>query len=255
MLASLVQRIGAIGDSTGRFHSQIASYEKVLESASDFETISTVIRGLLSDTQGMKSDLDATRTELGEARRKVEVYEQRVHHLEVELTRVSVLVQRDPLTTALNRRGLEEAFKGEAARASRYATPLALALIDMDDFKQVNDRHGHINGDRALVLLANMVQAIVRPSDAFARLGGEEFVLLLPNAASGQAERVLTRIQQELAREPMVCDGAPVTLRFSAGVADWDGNESLETLMTRADKGLYEAKHAGKNRVVVMAHE
>nr|MCU0951966.1 diguanylate cyclase [Burkholderiaceae bacterium] len=148
MLATLIERIGTMGNSTGKFYEQVGAYQAELEKATDFETLSRVIKGLLADTQVVRTDIQQSREDLMNARRKVEAYETRVRQLEKELMTVSTLVQKDPLTHALNRRGLEEAFRIETARSTRYATPLSLAIIDLDDFKKLNDSLGHLAGDR-----------------------------------------------------------------------------------------------------------
>jgi diguanylate cyclase len=249
LLATLIERIGTMGNSTGRFYEQVGNYQRQLENADDFATLSNVIRGLLADTQIVRADIHASRTELVEAQRKVDSYEARVRELEHELTQVSALVQKDPLTQALNRRGLEEAFRIETARAARYESPLVLGMLDLDDFKKLNDSFGHIAGDRALVHLAQIMKAALRPTDLLARLGGEEFTVLFPATELDEAALATERLQRELARSNFLFEGQPVSLAFSAGVAVWRLAESLEELIRRADTALYEAKRAGKNRV------
>ncbi len=250
MLATLVERIGSMSSSTGRFYEQVGGYQKRIEGATDFETLSTVIEGLLADTQIVRADIERSREELVAARKKVETYEARVQQLEKELTQVSALVQKDPLTFALNRRGLEEAFRIETARATRYGAPLGFVMLDLDDFKKLNDSLGHVAGDRALIHLASLVQATVRPTDFIARLGGEEFALLLPATDVGEAATAAERLQRELTKRGFQFEGRPWTLTFSAGAVQWRSGESLEEMIRRADRALYEAKRAGKNRVV-----
>jgi diguanylate cyclase len=249
LLSTLIDRIGSMGSSTGRFYEQVGSYQKQLENANDFTTLSGVIKGLLADTQIVRADIHASRTELVDAQRKVDAYELRVRELEHELTQVSALVQKDPLTQAMNRRGLEEAFRIETARATRYESPLVLAMLDLDDFKKLNDSLGHVAGDRALVHLAQIIKATLRPTDLLARLGGEEFALLFPATDVDEATSATSRLQKELARSNFAFEGQPAGLAFSAGVASWRRPESLEELIRRADAALYSAKRAGKNRV------
>ena len=158
-------------------------------------------------------------------------------------------MQKDPLTFALNRRGLESAFRVEAARAARYTAPLAVVVIDIDDFKRLNDSLGHVVGDRALVHLATTLQTTLRPTDFIARLGGEEFALLLPATDLNEAFDASERLRRELAQRPFMWDGVPRSITFSAGVAQWRDAESLEDLVQRADGAMYQAKRAGKNRV------
>jgi diguanylate cyclase len=249
MLATLIERIGTMGSSTGRFYDQVGAYQAELEKATDFETLSRVIQGLLADTQIVRADIQQSREDLMNARRKVEAYEQRVKQLERELMTVSTLVQKDPLTHALNRRGLEEAFRIETARAQRYGTPLSLAIVDLDDFKKLNDSLGHLAGDRALVHLLAVMQAALRPTDVVARIGGEEFAILFSATGIDDAVAASVRVQQELAARPFIHEGAAQVLSFSAGVTAWRASEGLEIVQQRADEAMYRAKRAGKNRV------
>jgi diguanylate cyclase len=250
MLASLVERIGSMSSSTGRFVDQVGGYQRELENASDFETLSRVIKGLLADTQIVRSDMQASRAELQSARAQVEAYESRVRELERELTQVSTLVQKDPLTHALNRRGLEDAFRVETARARRYRAPLGLLMIDLDDFKRLNDSLGHAAGDKALVHLAQIMQATLRPTDLVARLGGEEFAVLFPATDLEDTFNAGVRLQRELARRPFSFEAQQVSVAFSGGAAMWREQDTLEQLIKRADELMYQAKRAGKNRVL-----
>jgi diguanylate cyclase len=250
MLATLIERVGSMGSTTGLFYEQIGGYQKQLEKANDLETISGVIKGLLTDTQSMRTDIAQSRDELLEARRKVEVYEKRVGQLENELTQISAVVQKDPLTHSLNRRGLEAAFRLETARATRYDSPLSMSMIDLDDFKRINDNLGHIAGDRALVHLLTVMQAVVRPTDVIARLGGEEFAILFSATDLDSAVRATERLQEQLAKRPFQHEGQGHTLTFSAGTGLWQAGQSLEDLVQRTDAAMYRAKRAGKNRVM-----
>jgi diguanylate cyclase len=249
MLATLIERIGTMGSSTGKFYDQVGAYQAELEKATDFDTLSRVIQGLLADTQVVRADIQQSREELVAARRKVEVYEQRVKQLEKELVTVSTLVQKDPLTHALNRRGLEEAFRIETARATRYGSPLALAVIDVDNFKQINDSLGHVAGDRALVHLLTVMQAALRPTDVVARIGGEEFAILFSATDTGDAAEATERVQSELAARAFQHEGVERVMSFSAGLTRWAAPETLEQALQRADEAMYRAKRAGKNRV------
>ena len=249
MLATLIERIGTMGDSTGKFYQQVGDYQSKLEGAADFETLSTVIRGLLTDTKAMRADIQSSHDELLAARRKVESYETRVRELERELSQVAVLVQRDPLTHAMNRRGLDEAFKVEVSRAQRYGSDMSFLMIDVDNFKKVNDSLGHLGGDRALVHLAQTLHATLRPTDVLVRLGGEEFGVLLPSTSLADAKTVGERLQRELARRTFQFENQPCPLTFSGGLAQWHSGELLEQWIERADSAMYRAKRAGKNRI------
>ena len=250
MLTTLLERVGEMGTSAERFNDRVGTYQQQLQQSPDLAALSRIVHGLLDDTQVVRDQIRASRDELAEARNKVEVYEARVSQLEHQLSEVSTLVQKDPLTNALNRRGLEHAFRVESARALRYGSSLTLAMMDLDNFKRINDTLGHVAGDRALVHFVTTVHATMRPTDLAARTGGEEFGVLFPACSVQDGVETIERLQRELARRPFQFDQERLILAFSAGVAQWRPAESLEQLMRRADASLYEAKKAGKNRVV-----
>jgi diguanylate cyclase len=154
---------------------------------------------------------------------------------------------RDPLTGTFNRRGMNEMFSREAARAQRTGQPLTLALIDLDNFKSINDQHGHAVGDTALVHLTQVISKTLRPTDLCSRWGGNEFVVLMPGADCNFAKRILACVQATLAAEPVAM--APVNVAFSAGVVLSKKGESLEQMLVRADRAVYRAKAASKPRV------
>ncbi|PJF46268.1 MAG: GGDEF domain-containing protein, partial [Candidatus Thermofonsia Clade 3 bacterium] len=156
----------------------------------------------------------------------------------------------DQLTGALNRRGMEEAFARELSRVARLGSPLSVALLDIDHFKRLNDHLGHQAGDRALVHLAQVVRSLLRPTDSLARYGGEEFLILLPNTAAEEAERVLQRVQRELTRQFFLHNNQRMLITFSAGVVELMPGEDRDSVIARADAAMYRAKASGRNRVV-----
>jgi diguanylate cyclase len=168
----------------------------------------------------------------------------------MELEQLRSLVHVDHLTGALNRSGLDQAYTREAARADRQEVPLGTALLDIDDFKVLNDRHGHQAGDAALVHFAQVIRSTIRPSDVVVRFGGEEFLFLLPDSGSDQAARAMRRLQHDLERNPLVYMHRKLPMTFSAGIAVRKPGESRDALILRADRALYKAKVAGKNRAV-----
>ncbi|MEK1939755.1 MAG: histidine kinase N-terminal 7TM domain-containing protein [Pseudomonas sp.] len=160
---------------------------------------------------------------------------------------------RDPLTGLYNRRYLDEFFDRELARAQREQKPLALALIDLDHFKALNDAHGHLVGDDVLVLVAQLLTDALRSTDAVFRIGGEEFLLILPGVGPEEARQRLERICLELAITPVGTRNGPQSVTLSAGLACWPAQgEFLEDLLQIADAALYEAKRSGRNRVCGM---
>ncbi len=165
-------------------------------------------------------------------------------------------LQREALTDGLtelpNRRRLEEALGAELTRVRRYGGRFALVVADLDDFKQVNDRYGHLAGDDVLRAFAEVLRANVRDLDTAARYGGEEFALLLPETDLAGAERVAERIRKEMAaRAIKTFPGAVLHVTVSFGVAAHPESRTQDELFSAADEALYRAKASGKNQVVV----
>ena len=174
--------------------------------------------------------------------------ELRIAELEKALAEAREVACVDPLTGALNRRGFDKAYSRELARARRRGIPFALAHIDLDDFKRLNDTFGHQVGDRALVHLVESLQNSMRPSDVLCRFGGEEFVLMLPETDLNKASSAISRFLREFSAHSI--PGTDYAMTFSAGVVVQSLDESLEDAIQRADAATYAAKHAGKNCVV-----
>ena len=149
----------------------------------------------------------------------------------------------------LNRRGLEDAYQREAARAERTGAPLCVGLLDVDNFKLLNDTHGHQTGDEALQHLVRVTKRTMRPSDVLARYGGEEFMLLLPDTRQDEAIEVMVRLQRNLTKAFFLHNNERVLITFSAGVTLRRGGEPQASAIDRADRALYKAKRSGKNRV------
>lgn len=251
MLASFIDRLGAMSAHTGDFHGKIEGYAERIEETDDIGRLSQIVQDLLTDTREMQSDIGRTHDDLQAAQRRAEEYETKVRDLESQLEHVSGLVCEDPLTSALNRRGLDEAFQKESARCQRGGKPLSVAVLDVDNFKQLNDRLGHQAGDYALMHLVDVVRDAIRPTDVLGRYGGEEFVILLPDTGVDAAEAATVRVQRALTRRFFLHNNERQLITFSAGVAEFVEGESWDMVLDRADRALYEAKRQGKNRVVL----
>lgn len=191
------------------------------------------------------------------ARHNAEIY--RLHSIELQQEinerqrlqeELRQLAITDELTQVFNRRHFLELARTELDRALRLQHPVALAVIDLDHLKQFNDTYGHAAGDQAIMRLANIYKNNIRSIDAFARFGGDEFALLLPETDRNMALNLLQRIQRVLAESPLDLGEKQLTLTMSVGIADLDNETaSVDMLIARADQALYRAKEAGRNCV------
>jgi diguanylate cyclase (GGDEF)-like protein len=165
------------------------------------------------------------------------------------LERIEQIAVRDELTGIYNRRYLVEALDRERSRAERLAEPFSVCLVDVDHFKSINDRFGHAAGDAVLRRLAQLVPAELRGVDLFGRLGGEEFLVIVPGTGREGAAACAERVRQRVAASvfPEVADGG---LTASIGVATYAAPEPVDATLARADAALYQAKAAGRNKVV-----
>jgi two-component system cell cycle response regulator len=156
----------------------------------------------------------------------------------------------DALTGVPNRRYLMEALRREIVRSHRHRRPLSVAMIDIDHFKKINDRFGHLSGDAVLREICARFRAAVRADEVFARFGGEEFVLVLPESTPEQAREMAERLRGLASGKPVAVNAASIPVTVSVGLAFTQGEDlSAEDLIARADKKLYDAKTTGRNKV------
>lgn len=183
--------------------------------------------------------LGETQRELGRSKRELERREEAIRQLSLT----------DALTGVGNRRHLDEILAAETVRAQRYSLPLSLIMLDIDHFKRVNDTWGHQAGDRVLQEVGIQLRRLLRQTDTASRLGGEEFVVLMPS--TGLKDATASAERMRLALERHVIDNVPpVTASFGvASLASLVSGESGPAMLTRADSALYAAKHDGRNRV------
>jgi diguanylate cyclase (GGDEF)-like protein len=153
------------------------------------------------------------------------------------------LADLDALTGLHNRRYFHETLAREVDRALRYQRRLSVVMIDVDGFKEINDRIGHLQGDAVLAEIATRIRQVVRSADVPCRVGGDELAVIVPEVEVGQARQLVGRIQRAVSSQPLARAGR---VRVSAGVADLQPNDTPTSLFERADESLYAAKHAGK---------
>ena len=250
LLASFMERLSTAAETSGEHHRQMEACAKKIESAETLSEIAPAIQDALAATRWMSQQAAHNRDELSAMKQKAEDAAAEVASLRKALDMASASARHDLLTGALNRKGLEEALEREVARAAHQNSTLSIAFLDIDDFKSINDAHGHSLGDDALSHLAQVARECIRPQDALARFGGEEFVILMPGTCLEDGVQAITRLQRTLTQRFFASGETRLFITFSAGVAELGKDETPMAAIQRADRGMYQAKRAGKNKVV-----
>jgi diguanylate cyclase (GGDEF)-like protein len=165
---------------------------------------------------------------------------------------LAVAAYTDPLTQLPNRRAFDRRAPEEFRNSGQDEAPLAMAILDLDHFKDVNDEYGHLVGDDALRRVADRIEDAVRSTDFVARLGGEEFAILMPDTTDGEARTVAQRVRRVLEEMPVLTGEHRVEVTASVGVAARWEDDTLDSLLQRADEALYQAKERGRNRVELL---
>jgi len=250
MLAAFVVSLATMNKSSAAYQSTIEESARKIENVKRIEELAPLLKEVIDATHAMAKETSHTRDELKGMQERVDSTEATLVRLYEELDNASAQARHDPLTDALNRKGLDDALAREIASVRRRNVPLSICLLDIDNFKKLNDRLGHEAGDQALIHLANVARQCVRPNDILARYGGEEFVILMPDTKLDDGIEAMVRLQRELTKKFFMSDTEKILITFSAGVAELGADEAGIDAIKRADKAMYQAKRAGKNRVV-----
>jgi diguanylate cyclase len=250
LMTTFIDRLGDLTESTGEYHSKIEGYSQKIGKADNLVELSHILKDVMHDTRIIQASALRSHEELLIQKKQADEAETRIQELEHELEQISELVREDQLTGALNRRGLDETLDRELKRADRNKAAVSIAMLDIDNFKQLNDTIGHQAGDRALQHLTKVIKETLRPADSVGRYGGEEFLIVLPDSDQKAAMEAMERLQRDLTKKFFLHNNERVLVTFSAGVALRGENEDAEDVIGRADKAMYKAKKTGKNRVV-----
>lgn len=251
MLSAFVESLSAMNQSSNAFKGKIEESARKFAQVRTIEEMTPLLKDVIETTNGMVEETRNAHDRLQILQEKVLATEAEIVNLHLELSHASALARHDPLTDVLNRKGLNEALAREIASMRRKDTPLSIALLDIDDFKRLNDQLGHEAGDKALVHLAKITRECMRPVDSVARYGGEEFVILMPDTSLDQGIQAMVRLQRALTKNFFLAEpDKKVLITFSAGVALMTAEETGEDAIKRADQAMYLAKRSGKNRVL-----
>ncbi len=251
LIHEMLQELVQLDVATGQFQDKLGSFATTIGQADTLESLTGVVRAMVHDSKAIHDVVSHTKERLATEHSRASQLTNRVQELEQEIRKLSDEVSTDPLTQIANRRGLMQSFTTKRAQTQDSDQALSIGLLDVDNFKKLNDTLGHQTGDEALKFLAKRVSQCLRPNDSVARYGGEEFVVLLPNTDATEGEQILTRLQRQLSAECFEHDNQRVFITFSAGVTTHRLGEPIEAALDRADMALYEAKRTGKNRTCV----
>ncbi len=254
----------AMLESHSRFDDQLEQrMDELSESAESSKSLEDLRHTLVSKLSLLRQALETKRQDdekrMAEINDKMEKLQEsvalmrrEVDHAQEQTKVLAEQVLTDPLTGVLGRRGYEERLAQEFDRFRRYGHTVSLIVFDVDHFKQINDRFGHITGDRCLKAIARYIQSIIRKTDALARYGGDEFVLVLPGIDANQAGVVAEKVRKLVEQMRFLFEGERLPLTLSLGVAQsQQGDDDPLQVFERADEALYRAKEGGRNRVMV----
>jgi len=247
MLAQVLKLIHDHVADGAKFHESLTGADRKLARGGSYEAIHEIVLTLINDNRAMQSKVNVLSDRLEQSRLQIV-------RLRSSLTKAEEIGNRDGLTALGNRRFFDNALAEEVAKAHDFGDELCIALSDLDHFKQINDKYGHVAGDTVLKLFAEHLLTNIKSGDIAARFGGEEFAIIFPEARLADASATVSQIRAQLEKKKWVvaASGEPIgTVTASFGVARLNSGESAENLIRRADAKLYQAKTSGRNRVVV----
>jgi len=244
-IAKVANQLRGHLEANGLYATVLSKANTQLPTATTPEQLKVIVSYLMVENENMRAKASSLQANLEQSRRQVE-------QLRSSLAVTKAEVLSDSLTGLRNRRAFDLALAGAVSEARHASKPLSLVMGDIDHFKAVNDRLGHLAGDEVLKGFARILASNMKGRDTVARYGGEEFAIILPQTKLGDAVTLAGQIRAQIEQTSWKASGpAPATLKVTAsfGAAELQEGENIETLLTRTDERLYQAKRLGRNRV------
>ena len=244
LLDVIASSVAQFLDRTDAYSGHLSESREAIQKATSLENIKAIEQELLGNIDRLHKANTEYRSQLAKANEHISKQQEQLAKLEVD-------VGTDFLTGLPNRRTMEDRLRENVDRSNRYGSKFSLVIVDIDHFKKVNDEHGHMAGDRTLKAIAGLLSEHMRGSDVLARYGGEEFVMILPETADEQAERMAERIRAHVENATFKYNGQTIRVTVSAGVGEvLKPKDTADHLFERVDAALYKAKQTGRNKVV-----
>ncbi len=240
-LASVIQRTDQAADDSSQ---TLGDVRNTIDHMALPDDLKDVHSRLLTEIDRVISSNSTLKRELFHSREILSAQRQQIEELKTE-------VRIDGMTQLANRACFEEKIEEMVGLRDRYGDPFSLMLIDVDNFKEINDTHGHPGGDRILKGVAYKIKTTLRTTDFVARFGGDEFAAILMKAGAATSATAAEKVCRQVRESRFVLDGEEVWTTVSIGVAETTAGESAENLLKRADKALYRAKEAGRNGFMI----
>ena len=245
LLNNLSDFVFTLVENNSTYDDKIKNHKISIKNAMTRAGVEETRRLLLSEIDQIQINSNTYRTQLEQANNTI--VEQKTI-----MEKIQIDAKLDSLTKLANRGAFDESLKKEFERTKRYGSTLSLAMIDIDFFKKVNDRYGHIAGDKTLQAIAKLLREQTRVNDFVSRFGGEEFAVLLPQTSADKTQSVMEKIRKNVQASHIMYDGSKIKVTISIGVGEIDlPSETMESLIKKVDAALYRAKESGRNRVVV----